>query len=57
MARKVEDLALGFKHFLVEEVFNEDYTLAPVQWNEELYTTKRKLKIGYVDTDSIFKVI
>ena len=39
MARRVEDLALSLRLFLTDEVFSQDYSLAPVPWNEQLYTT------------------
>ena len=37
MARKVEDLALAYRNFAVEEVFSQDFRMSPVPWNEELY--------------------
>jgi hypothetical protein len=56
MARNVEELVLVYKNLLTKDVFLHDLRSIPVYWNEELYITKKKLKIGYFLTNNIFKV-
>ena len=35
----------------------KDWRVVPLNWNENLFTTKRKLKIAYYEEDGIFTPI
>ena len=57
MARRVEGVIIGMKTLLEapEIMSNLDYKVAPVPWNERLFSpAKKRLKIGYYTDDGYF---
>jgi Asp-tRNA(Asn)/Glu-tRNA(Gln) amidotransferase A subunit family amidase len=40
------------KSVLVNTLYEESHTQAPVPWNEELFQSHKKLRIGYITEDS-----
>ncbi|NXC69870.1 FAAH1 hydrolase, partial [Anhinga anhinga] len=51
MAKDVESLALGMRALLCEDMFNLDSTVPPLPFNEEVYSSRQPLRIGYYETD------
>lgn len=47
MARNVDDLAIAMRALCKQSVYESDPLASPIPWREELYSAKRKLKIGY----------
>ncbi|XP_069837290.1 vitamin D3 hydroxylase-associated protein-like isoform X2 [Dendropsophus ebraccatus] len=54
MARDVDSLALFMKAVLCDDLFQLDPTVPPVPFNDEIYNSKRRLTIGFYDTDGYF---
>ncbi|XP_069498369.1 vitamin D3 hydroxylase-associated protein-like isoform X2 [Ambystoma mexicanum] len=54
MARDVDSLVLFMKALLCEDMFHLDPTVPPVPFNDEVYSSKRPLRIGYYDADGYF---
>ncbi|KFP31850.1 Vitamin D3 hydroxylase-associated protein, partial [Colius striatus] len=54
MARDVDSLALCMKALLCQEMFQLDPTVPPIPFNEEVYSGRAALRVGYYDTDGYF---
>ncbi|XP_066454148.1 vitamin D3 hydroxylase-associated protein-like isoform X3 [Eleutherodactylus coqui] len=54
MARDVDSLALFMKAVLCDDFFQLDITVPPIPFNDEIYNSKRRLTIGFYDTDGYF---
>nr|XP_009922438.1 PREDICTED: LOW QUALITY PROTEIN: vitamin D3 hydroxylase-associated protein-like [Haliaeetus albicilla] len=54
MARDVDSLALCMKALLCQEMFQLDPTVPPIPFDEEVYSSSARLRVGYYDTDSYF---
>ncbi|XP_075703999.1 vitamin D3 hydroxylase-associated protein-like, partial [Rhinoderma darwinii] len=54
MARDVDSLALFMKAILCDDLFKLDPTVPPVPFNDEIYNSRRRLTIGFYDTDGYF---
>uniref|UniRef100_A0A8B9MYE4 Fatty-acid amide hydrolase 1 n=1 Tax=Accipiter nisus TaxID=211598 RepID=A0A8B9MYE4_9AVES len=54
MARDVDSLALCMKALLCQEMFQLDPTVPPIPFNEEVYSSSARLRVGYYDTDDYF---
>ncbi|XP_052657434.1 vitamin D3 hydroxylase-associated protein-like isoform X2 [Harpia harpyja] len=54
MARDVDSLALCMKALLCQEMFQLDPTVPPIPFNEEVYSSSARLRVGYYDTDGYF---
>ncbi|XP_069498366.1 vitamin D3 hydroxylase-associated protein-like [Ambystoma mexicanum] len=54
MGRNVEDLALCMRALLCEDMFRLDPTVPPIPFNDEVYSSSGRLRIGYYDTDDYF---
>ena len=55
MARCVEDCTLFMRAICVPELWKEDNGVPPVPFDENAYKSKRKLSIGYFETDDWFE--
>uniref|UniRef100_A0A8C3TQ50 Fatty-acid amide hydrolase 1 n=1 Tax=Catharus ustulatus TaxID=91951 RepID=A0A8C3TQ50_CATUS len=55
MARDVDSLALCMKALLCQEMFQLDPTVAPIPFNEQVYTSSKPLRIGYYEGDGYFQ--
>ncbi|KAL6072778.1 Amidase [Balamuthia mandrillaris] len=55
MGLSVEDLALMMRLFSTEQQFHMDPALPPLPFNEEEYTSTKKLRIGYFTYDGYFE--
>ncbi|XP_074893747.1 vitamin D3 hydroxylase-associated protein-like [Buteo buteo] len=54
MARDVDSLALCMKALLCQEMFQLDPTVPPIPFDEEVYSSSARLRVGYYDTDGYF---
>ncbi|XP_040264432.1 vitamin D3 hydroxylase-associated protein-like isoform X1 [Bufo bufo] len=54
MARDVDSLALFMKAVLCDDLFQLDPTVPPVPFNDEIYNSRKRLTIGFYDTDGYF---
>ncbi|XP_029888418.1 vitamin D3 hydroxylase-associated protein-like [Aquila chrysaetos chrysaetos] len=54
MARDVDSLALCMKALLCQEMFQLDPTVPPMPFDEDVYSSSARLRVGYYDTDGYF---
>ncbi|XP_064415781.1 fatty-acid amide hydrolase 1-like [Latimeria chalumnae] len=54
MARDVDSLALCMKAVLCQDMFDLDPSVPPLPFNDEVYNSKKKLRIGYYDRDGFW---
>ncbi|XP_064415780.1 fatty-acid amide hydrolase 1-like [Latimeria chalumnae] len=54
MARDVDSLALCMKAVLCQDMFDLDPNVPPLPFNDEVYNSKKKLRIGYYDRDGFW---
>ncbi|XP_069088850.1 vitamin D3 hydroxylase-associated protein-like isoform X1 [Pleurodeles waltl] len=54
MARDVDSLVLFMKATLNEDMFNLDPSVPPLPFKDEIYSSKKPLRIGYYDSDGYF---
>jgi len=56
LASEVEGVKLGMELLLknTQRMCSDDFRVAPVPWQEDLYSTDRKLCIGWYDDDGVF---
>lgn len=54
MARDVDSLVLFMKATLNEDMFSLDPSVPPLPFKDEVYSSKKPLRIGYYDTDGYF---
>ncbi|XP_048352989.1 fatty-acid amide hydrolase 1-like isoform X2 [Sphaerodactylus townsendi] len=52
MARDVDGLVLCIRAILCDQMFQLDPTVAPLPFNEKVYSSSQPLRIGYYTTDS-----
>jgi Asp-tRNA(Asn)/Glu-tRNA(Gln) amidotransferase A subunit family amidase len=52
MGNTVEDMSLVMRSVFCSEVFKQTKMTAPVPWSEDLYTSTKPLRIGYVLEES-----
>ncbi|XP_072276682.1 vitamin D3 hydroxylase-associated protein-like [Pyxicephalus adspersus] len=55
MARDVDGVVLAMKALLCEEMFRLDPNVPPIPFNEEMFSSKKNLRIGYIEEDGFFK--
>ena len=56
MARDVDTIILVTKLLFDKfHLYQYDPELVPIPWNEQLFTTKRKLRIGFYDDDGFLQ--
>ena len=55
LTRSVEDAAQFLRAYWVPELFHGDKNVAPMTFDENAYSAKEKLKIGYFETDNWFE--
>uniref|UniRef100_A0A8D0GYG2 Fatty-acid amide hydrolase 1 n=1 Tax=Sphenodon punctatus TaxID=8508 RepID=A0A8D0GYG2_SPHPU len=55
MARDVDSLALCMRALLCEDMFRLDPTVPPMPFNEQIYTSTTRLRIGFYDGDGYFE--
>ncbi|XP_051788760.1 fatty-acid amide hydrolase 1 [Erpetoichthys calabaricus] len=55
MARDVDGLALSMKALLSEHMFYLDPTVPPLYFNDQIYTSRKALRIGYYEVDNFTK--
>jgi len=55
MSWKVEDCAMFMKAVCVPKLFEKDLNMPPIKFDNQQYTTKGSLKIGYFMTDDFFE--
>uniref|UniRef100_A0AAY4DKG0 Fatty-acid amide hydrolase 1 n=1 Tax=Denticeps clupeoides TaxID=299321 RepID=A0AAY4DKG0_9TELE len=53
MARDVDSLALCMKALLCENMFVLDPTVPPIPFNEQVYLSTKRLRIGYYENDGM----
>ncbi|XP_068095698.1 vitamin D3 hydroxylase-associated protein-like [Hyperolius riggenbachi] len=55
MARDVDSLALGMRALCCDEMFRLDPYVTPVHFNDEMFSSKKPLRIGYYEEDGFFQ--
>ena len=55
MGRSTEDLVLPFKLLISSKAQLLDATIPPTPFNEDIYNSKKKLKIGFYKDDKFFE--
>ncbi|XP_078074853.1 fatty-acid amide hydrolase 1 [Mustelus asterias] len=54
LARDVDGLALCMKALLCEDMFQLDPTVPPIPFNNEVFTSTKRLRIGYYESDGFW---
>ncbi|KAM4642205.1 vitamin D3 hydroxylase-associated protein-like [Discoglossus pictus] len=54
MARDVDSLAQCMRALLCDEMFKLDVNVPPLPFNEEVYSTRKRLRVGYYEADGYF---